>query len=287
MATVYAPPAGFEPPDVVFTDGKYDHTATAAAETAFIEALAAEARKADTGETVGQIIRFPVADGFAQYMVWKERPLQLVHLALGDAWTIPASHARGLKLADVKAMVDRDERIADLFRGEAAWFDAQPLDTVLHYDNGFQQYVRCVVVEVEGEKRMRPIALVGNVPLGATVEQRKEQGWNCYDIVRRHPWGEIAYGHHARKVLEGDAWRPSTSCIVESPDYSTSRKGDAATIGALPAIDFDALLPELTPELLAAEARCRLLNSIRDAANDSSLTVDERLANIRTIMEAA
>jgi hypothetical protein len=36
------------------------------------------------------------------------KPLTLVHLELGDAWHIPEAHARGLRLADIKAMVERD-----------------------------------------------------------------------------------------------------------------------------------------------------------------------------------
>lgn len=38
------------------------------------------------GKNVGEIVYFPVADGFAQYMVASMRPLELVHIPLGDAW---------------------------------------------------------------------------------------------------------------------------------------------------------------------------------------------------------
>jgi hypothetical protein len=36
---------------------------------------------------MGEIIKFPVADGYAMYMVASMKPLMLIHLALGDAWS--------------------------------------------------------------------------------------------------------------------------------------------------------------------------------------------------------
>lgn len=68
------------------------------------------------GKHFGEIMRFPVADGYAQYMVAKARPFTLVHLALGDGWHIPAAHARGLTLADLEDELKRQkfwQEIAD------------------------------------------------------------------------------------------------------------------------------------------------------------------------------
>jgi len=39
-----------------------------------------------TGKNVGEIIRFQVADGYAEYMVASMRPLELVHLNLLDGY---------------------------------------------------------------------------------------------------------------------------------------------------------------------------------------------------------
>jgi hypothetical protein len=118
MAKVFAPPAGFDPPGIgdYMTDGRYDREKCERLEREFIERLTVEAKAAGgTGALVGSVLRFPTADSYAQYLVWSERPLTLVHLPLGDGWSIPAAHARGLRISDVRDMVERDRRMAEMF----------------------------------------------------------------------------------------------------------------------------------------------------------------------------
>lgn len=65
------------------------------------------------GKNVGEIIRFPVADGNAEYMVLNMRPLQLVHLPLGDAWEF--AHADLLTPKAVQDKIDQQKRMDKLF----------------------------------------------------------------------------------------------------------------------------------------------------------------------------
>lgn len=120
MAKVYAPPAGFEAPDfsASFVNGRYDHDLDNKIVADYFARLAAEAKRrvGGTGDLVGKIVRFPVGDGYAQYMVWSHKPLALVHLAIHDAWSIPEAHARGLRLTDIRAMVEGERRMAELFK---------------------------------------------------------------------------------------------------------------------------------------------------------------------------
>ena len=67
------------------------------------------------GKLEGAIVKFPYADGYALYMVQKEKPLILQHIPYGDAWHIPDSHIRGLRHADVAGMVASDRRITEMF----------------------------------------------------------------------------------------------------------------------------------------------------------------------------
>lgn len=110
MAKVYAAPAGFETPNIgVGADWQ-------AEEARYIERLATEARRhAANNGLVGEVVRFHVADGYAQYLVWSTSPLQLIHLELGDCWQIPEAHARGLNLSDIRALVERDKPLKKLF----------------------------------------------------------------------------------------------------------------------------------------------------------------------------
>lgn len=104
MATILAPPEGFDPPE---WDFKKDREANMKAEADYIERLATWLRSTRQGELVGKVVRFPAADSYAQYMVASEKPLHLVHLPIGDAWQIPAAHARGLRLSDIRALLAR------------------------------------------------------------------------------------------------------------------------------------------------------------------------------------
>lgn len=117
MAKVYAPPAGFDPPDFEdsLVDGRYDMKLDDQLHNDYFDRLSAEAKRLNSGDLVGEMIHFPVADGAAQYMVWKQKPLQLIHLPVHDAWQIPEAHARGLNVTDVRAMVQSDKRLAELF----------------------------------------------------------------------------------------------------------------------------------------------------------------------------
>lgn len=103
MAKVYNPPEGFDPPQPDYEN--YDFEKQLQAEEAWIAKLAEWCKAGDKGDTVGEVIRHGVGDGYAQYMVCTEKPLTLIHLAIGDAWSAGAVWERGIRLADVRRMV--------------------------------------------------------------------------------------------------------------------------------------------------------------------------------------
>lgn len=115
MAKVYKAPLGFEVPEIHPTSDWQQQ------EARYVESLATEARRhsANNG-LVGEVVRFHVVDGYAQYMVWSTKPLELIHLELGDCWKIPEAHARGLNLTDIRNMVERDKAWAKLMAEKAA-----------------------------------------------------------------------------------------------------------------------------------------------------------------------
>lgn len=52
----------------------------------------------------GKILRFPVADGYAAYMVINAT--SMVHLEEVDAYSIPAAHARGIRINEEVARME-------------------------------------------------------------------------------------------------------------------------------------------------------------------------------------
>lgn len=69
----------------------------------------------DAGDVVGLILRYPVADGYAWYVVVKDRPLTLQHIPYCDGYRIPDAYIRGLRKQDIIADALRERGIAKLF----------------------------------------------------------------------------------------------------------------------------------------------------------------------------
>jgi hypothetical protein len=110
MAKIYRHPAEAGDPPAYNPDlGFEQHLA---AENAWIAKVQELARaQADNPEVVGQQVSFPRGDGYACYVVWRAKPLQLVHLPVGDAWHIDPAHARGLRLSDLEVQFRRNKAL--------------------------------------------------------------------------------------------------------------------------------------------------------------------------------
>ncbi len=78
------------------------------------ESAAALLNYRETGSITGCFWSHPVADNYATYRVSSARPLTLQHVAIGDAYAVPAAHIRGLNAADIKEALDWKMRWAAL-----------------------------------------------------------------------------------------------------------------------------------------------------------------------------
>lgn len=124
MATAYTPPKGLEAPDIE-TQMKWNWKKPATGgpsesqrkEQEYIDQLAAAAKAQypNPDPAIGEVIRTGVADGYAQYVVWNIKPLQLVHIDLGDGWHADDIWIRGLRVRDVREMISREKKLAALF----------------------------------------------------------------------------------------------------------------------------------------------------------------------------
>jgi len=112
MAKIFNAPEDIKVPELDFSNiGKYHKDCEA-----FKQQLKDKLRNwynPDGGENVGEIIRFPAADGYAEYMVASMKPVELVHIPLGDAWTFQYAHL--LKAKDVQTEIDKEKAIKKLF----------------------------------------------------------------------------------------------------------------------------------------------------------------------------
>lgn len=120
-ARVYSTPEGLDAPDfgafIGSESGGFDSEGYFAAVESHRESVAAWCRE-NTGSRnplVGECIRFGVADGRAEYMVYTTSPLALIHLPYVDAYEADPILLRGLRVSDVKQMVKSDKAIAEIF----------------------------------------------------------------------------------------------------------------------------------------------------------------------------
>ena len=67
-----------------------------------------------TSDYIGEIIRFPVADGYAIYMVASTSPAQLIHIPFDDAYQYAYAHR--LTTADIKQEVDRAKAFEKIWK---------------------------------------------------------------------------------------------------------------------------------------------------------------------------
>ena len=252
-------------------------------ENDYIERVRAALKNATHGTLVGKTVRWQRADGYAVYMVATEHPLRLVHLDLGDGYQVEASLIRGLTLTDVGLMVQQDELWERMTHGpNEAFYTKERVGQLVHYSNGFGQFVRCEVVEAAehdnttsrdrstiGGVALRPIALVGN--------------WREYDLPRRQANGEVRYGYNAEQVIEGKLMQPHASNIYEYEGFSDRAKIDPRTLEPI-----DLTPPGMSPDDERRAALVRELDKIRSLVELADVTNEGDLfASLSAISEVA
>lgn len=112
MATAYA--NSIPAPELLEADGRFDRDGYDRRCKEYRAATEADLRRAGYNHRLtGRIIRFPVADGYAQYML--ATPTRWVHLDEGDGWNADPALIRGMRAVDVLARIEQQDNIAKLF----------------------------------------------------------------------------------------------------------------------------------------------------------------------------
>lgn len=109
MGKIYSPPASMPVPEFNWEDIE----AYEAANNKFIEDLRAFCKSRKNEKHVGEVIQFPVADGYAQYMVASLSPVELIHLPLWDAWEF--EYASRLTKKDIIDKIEQRKALDKFF----------------------------------------------------------------------------------------------------------------------------------------------------------------------------
>ena len=227
------------------------------------------------GDIKGALIKFPVADGYAHYVVLRQKPLAVAHVPYGDAYQVSAATIRGLREADVRRQLATQRAFAAMDRHNDDFYSSLEEGQTVHYNHGHGTWVRCVAVrgkdKDDSSDRMvlKPVALVGE--------------WREYDLPHRDRSGEMVWGYQATQIREGRTFHPHESTLWESV-ACVARKRGADDPTAMEAIDISGP-PE--PEGSAAEdARLwRLVARVREATATTLGDPREKLEAVRSVLK--
>jgi len=167
-----------------------------------------------------------------------------------------------LSLANVERATE--EMLSD----HDSYYEALKIGEIVHYHNGFGQFIRCEVV-VEGEKNvLKKIALVGD--------------WKQHDLPRRNRKGEIDTPYSSNM---GGTFQPNYGSIYECPEF-------AGTLGIDPKeLDpIDLSVPEMTDKEVGEAALWTAVDGVhhilsQSGANDENPRLSLEMA--KTIIEEA
>lgn len=171
----------------------------------------------------------------------------------------------------------------DMHDDHDAFFASLPIGAIVHYDNGFNQFVRCEVVAsttTSHGRNLKNLALVG--------------AWREHDLPRRMADGSIYNGYHAQQIIDGAVFEPNYTNIYEArPEEEGMLRARSATIDPrdLPPIDLS--VPDMSEAERVAADLVQLINDIGalcgDPAWDSKeerRTPHQKLADIYALVNS-
>jgi hypothetical protein len=237
-----------------------------------------EISKSVDGISVGKLFRINVADGYAFYLVTKVNKttcsVEWLNLG-GDGYQdhFFGAGRTGVKFKDVEGHIAAYEFVENVFKSQDEFADSIEVGQIYHYHNSGTAYVRCEVVEDNGKRFFKPIALVGK--------------WSSHDLPRRNLDGTVNLPYHARIVIEGDDgrdWIPNESCVYEHSSF-TSARGPSSDFDPREADPIDLTLPKPTP---AQEEQYRLIRELEGVRKLATLdnTLDCDWSDPRSIAKA-
>ena len=111
-ATIYSAPKSIKKPDYDWSKGRDNWRKE---EQRYIDQIKAHNKSIGyNGKNMGEIIKFQVADGYAEYMVLQMRPLSLIHLDIMDGYQFQYAHLMTAK--EVNDQLKRQRAMDEIFR---------------------------------------------------------------------------------------------------------------------------------------------------------------------------
>lgn len=122
---------------------------------------------------------------------------------------------------------------------------------IVHYQNGFNQWIRCESIKTDEGKALLPLALLGD--------------WQAFDLPYRTKDGTVKLSYHVKQIFERKAFHPNASCIWEGNYYRRDNEVNPTTLSPISL--------EIPPMNAEQEQKAKLwqtIDQIRNLVNQSN-----------------
>jgi hypothetical protein len=153
------------------------------------------------------------------------------------------------------------------------FFDRLKPGSIVHYNNGFAQYVRC---QVTVKHQLLPVALVGD--------------WKEYDLPKRQRDGTIYLGYHAKQIKEGTTFRPHASNVWEYNVTKTKNQQPfnfAKSADPTQMVPVSLEVPNMIPSAALKAAKYQKLNAIQVVLKDNDAEPDVIFERLKVLLQSA
>ncbi len=106
---------------------------------------------------------------------------------------------------EIRGALNYSKTLSALSSRADNFWASRTVGEIVHYHNGFGQYVRGEIVATPDGMKMRPTALVG--------------AWT-HDLPKRGRNGEVIISYHVKKIRAGELMSPNDGFMFESPNFS-------------------------------------------------------------------
>ena len=126
-------------------------------------------------------------------------------IEIGDGKTIESDWGgtqKAFLTQEILGSISMDQLFDEMNSEHNQFYMGLSVGQTVHYHNGFNNWVRCVVVAKDGENVLKPIAMLGP--------------WASHDLPHRQRDGEISWGYYPNKIRTGETFTPNYSNIYEA-----------------------------------------------------------------------
>jgi hypothetical protein len=107
---------------------------------------------------------------------------------------------------EIRRSIAQTNLFARLHREADDFWASRKVGEIVHYHNGFGQYVRGIIEKTAKGMQMRPTALVG--------------AWRDHDLPKRGMDGEVRLPYHVKQIRNGEHFTPNDGSMWESKNFS-------------------------------------------------------------------